>query len=163
VSYLCQLVQNHGVETFVSRAKSKGETGDFPTIEDTFTDLGPFSAILSAFRYDPNAAWLVVACDLPMISEETITKLIANRNASSVATAYRNESSGFPEPLITIWEPKAYPLLLHFLSIGYSCPRKVLINTDVHSILPNSQLELMNANTPEEYEAAKKLINSGSN
>jgi molybdopterin-guanine dinucleotide biosynthesis protein A len=160
VSFVSELLEKQGLTTYISKAKVDDASSDLPALVDTFTDLGPFGAILSAFRTDPNCAWLVVACDLPMLSEETIERLIKNRSTASVATAFHSEASGFPEPLITIWEPKAYPLLLHFLSIGYSCPRKVLINTDVHTILPTSQLELMNANTPEEYEAAKKLIQS---
>ncbi len=162
VSFVSELLEKQGLTTYVSKAKVDEASSGLRILVDTFTDLGPFGAILSAFRSDPNSAWLVVACDLPLLREATIKRLIENRNTSSVATAFQNESSGFPEPLITIWEPKAYPLLLHFLSLGYSCPRKVLINTDVNTILPYSQIELMNANTPEEYETAKSLISSKS-
>ncbi|MDZ7878901.1 MAG: NTP transferase domain-containing protein [Saprospiraceae bacterium] len=123
-----------------------------PIITDTFLELGPFGAILSAFRHDPNAAWLVVACDLPLLDTETLDYLIKNRNLSAVATAFRSPSSkeGFPEPLITIWEPRAYPILLSFLAQGMSCPRKVLINSDSHLLDAPNPDALSNVNTPEE-------------
>jgi molybdenum cofactor guanylyltransferase len=123
-----------------------------PIIADTFTDLGPFGAILSAFRHDPNAAWLVIACDLPLLDAETLEFLIKNRNLSAVATAFKSPQSedSFPEPLITIWEPRAYPILLSFLAQGISCPRKVLINSDSHLLNAPNPESLFNANTPEE-------------
>jgi molybdenum cofactor guanylyltransferase len=126
-----------------------------PIVTDTFLDLGPFGAILSAFRHDPNAAWLVIACDLPLLDAETLDYLIKNRNLSSIATAFKSPESAdrFPEPLITIWEPRAYPILLSFLAQGISCPRKVLINSDTHLLEAPNQNALKNVNTPEEKEA----------
>ncbi len=125
---------------------------DVPIIADTFLELGPFGAILSAFRHDPNAAWLVVACDLPLLDAETLAFLIKNRNLSAVATAFKSPQSvdSFPEPLITIWEPRAYPILLSFLAQGTSCPRKVLINSAIELLNAPNNEALMNVNTPEE-------------
>jgi molybdenum cofactor guanylyltransferase len=126
-----------------------------PIITDTFLDLGPFGAILSAFRHDPNAAWMVIACDLPLLDAETLDFLIKNRNLSAIATAFKSPEStdSFPEPLITIWEPRAYPILLSFLAQGISCPRKVLINSDTHLLDAPNLDALKNVNTPEEKEA----------
>ncbi len=140
-------------EAFISiRPDQQTELSDYPTISDTFTDLGPFGAILSAFRSDPNAAWVVVACDQPLLDLETLSHLKSNRNVSKMATTFHNPETNFPEPLITIWEPRAYPVLLKFLSLGYSCPRKALINSDCEVLTVPNQLALKNANTPKEFE-----------
>lgn len=127
-------------------------------IVDSIDDLGPYGAILSAFREYPNSAWLVIACDLPLLSKESISQLITNRDPSKIATAFNNEKTGFPEPLITIWEPKAYPLLLHFFSLGYSCPRKVLINSNIKLVDPTNNDELRNVNNQEDFNEVIKLI-----
>ena len=139
-------------KTFLSGRKEQVEEWktQFPIIADSFIGLGPFGAILSAFRENPNAAWLCVACDLPLLTEKTIKQLIAARNPSKIATAFYNSDTEFPEPLITIWEPKSYPILLHFLSLGYSCPRKVLINSDVKVVRLMDESVLTNVNTEEE-------------
>jgi len=148
-------------ETFLSVRSSKNETPtDYPFLEDTFYDLGPFGAIASAFRQQPNAAWLVVACDLPLLDLETLDFLVKNRQASAVATAFNSPVNQFPEPLISIWEPKSYPILLQFLAQGFSCPRKVLINSEVNLVDAPEGQKLMNVNKPEELEAAIKLIES---
>ncbi len=128
-------------------------------LPDTFEDLGPFGGILSAFRANPNVAWLTLASDLPLLDEEMIDTLIQNRDPSKIATAFWDPEGKFPEPLITIWEPRAYPELLHFLSLGYSCPRKALINSDVKLIEAPDVTKLMNVNYPEDYDLALKRIN----
>ena len=53
---------------------------------------------------------------------------------------------------------RALSRLLYFLSLGYSCPRKVLINSDIKEIDPPHELSLFNANTPEESEFAVKKL-----
>ncbi|WP_428329598.1 NTP transferase domain-containing protein [Mucilaginibacter sp.] len=130
----------------------------YPNIPDTFTGLGPFGAILSAFREQPDSAWLIVACDLPLINAETLRYLTDNRNTASIATAYQSTFNDFPEPLITIWEPKSYTVLLSFLAQGYSCPRKVLINSDVHILNAKAPADLTNVNTPEELDRIKREL-----
>ena len=70
-----------------------------------------------------------------------------------MATAIKGKTKEFVEPLITIYEPKAYPILLSYLAQGYSCPRKVLINSDVEIVEVDDDL-IRNVNTPEEYQQA---------
>jgi molybdenum cofactor guanylyltransferase len=159
ISYLVELLNAQNCAPHLSCRKEQAmnfimdlDTEDVPIVMDSFLDLGPFGAILSAFRHDPNAAWLVIACDLPLLDAETLDYLIKNRNLSAIATAFKSPQSedGFPEPLITIWEPRAYPILLSFLAQGISCPRKVLINSNTHLIdAPNTDA-LTNVNTKEE-------------
>ncbi len=140
-------------QAFISiRQDQQEELRDFPTLVDSFMDLGPYGAILSAFRQDPNAAWMVVACDQPFLDIQALAYLKEARNLSKIATCYHNPETDFPEPLITIWEPRAYPTLLNFLSLGYSCPRKVLINSDCEVLTAPNRMVLKNVNTPEEYE-----------
>lgn len=159
--YMADVLNEICDETFLSVRSSKKEAAtDYPFLEDTFYDLGPFGAIASAFRHRPNAAWLVVACDLPLLDLETLDFLVKNRNPSAIATAFNSPVNQFPEPLISIWEPKSYPVLLQFLAQGFSCPRKVLINSDVRLVDAPDGQKLMNVNKPEELEEVMKLIKS---
>ncbi|MGD1959585.1 MAG: NTP transferase domain-containing protein [Fulvivirga sp.] len=145
-------------ETFISKRSEIKLNSGYSFIEDAFTGLGPYGGILSAFRQNPNAAWLSVACDVPMLDQLTLQRLINNRDISKVATCFHNPETNFPEPLITVWEPRAYQQLLYFLSLGYSCPRKVLINSDVHEVQLDHTEVLTNVNTPEEYDNIKNYI-----
>lgn len=127
-------------------------------LADTFTGLGPMGAILSAFRHEPDAAWLVVACDLPLLDEATLRFLLDKRRPAAAATTFRSPLNEFPEPLVALWEPKSYLLLLQFLAQGYSCPRKVLINAPVHLLDAPDPDALLNVNTPEEVDVAMQKL-----
>jgi molybdopterin-guanine dinucleotide biosynthesis protein A len=129
-------------------------------LPDTFLGLGPLGGILSAFQADPNAAWLVLACDLPFLTRDTLEFLVSNRQPACMATSFRSPWDEFPEPLVSIWEPRSYGQLLRFLSLGYSCPRKALINSDVELLAPPAPGELRNVNTPEERAAATQELAS---
>ena len=158
--YEADLVNKFCNRTFISCRQNQDELieTNYEKLYDTFTGLGPYGGILSAFRSYPNAAWLTIACDMPYVSKETIKQLVKNRNPQKLATCFHNTETEFPEPLMTIWEPRAYPVLLEFLSQGYSCPRKVLINTDIEELTIEDQLSIANANDPNEMEEAKAFL-----
>jgi molybdopterin-guanine dinucleotide biosynthesis protein A len=158
--YMADLLKNYTNHVYIScRADQQQEVdAAYQTLPDSFKGMGPFGAILSAFREQPEKAWLVVACDLPLLDQPTLDFLVAHRQPSAIATTFKSDYNGFPEPLITIWEPKSYAVLLSFLAQGYSCPRKVLINSDTH-VLDAPQTEaLTNVNTPEEFERVQALL-----
>ena len=157
---LYDILSKHCTDTALSVAKEL-ESVEFPQVPDSFLGLGPYGGIMSAFKLNPTSAILTIPCDVPLVDEALIHKLIDNRDASRVATCFYNPDTQFPEPLITIWEPKSYPLLLEFLSMGYSCPRKVLINSDIKMIeLGDESVKLKNVNTPEDKEHVQKMISS---
>lgn len=153
--HAADLLSSFTAKTFVSvRDINPGFESAYDFLPDSFLDLGPFGGILTAMRSQPNAAWLSVATDIPRLNSEMLSELVRRRNPSKVATCFYNPETKFPEPLITIWEPRAYHVMLEFLANGYSCPRKVLINSDVEMIdNPVYYDNLINVNTPEELEA----------
>ncbi len=162
--HVYNLLSQHCTETFIScNHQQAASIHNMPVIEDLFLDLGPAGGILSAFRHNPNAAWLTVACDLPFLPSDAIQFLIRHRNSSKMATAFMDAKEKFPEPLITIWEPKAYPVLLQFLSQGYGCPRKVLINSDIELLHAPDASAFKNINTAEEYKKALLILNNKHN
>ena len=158
VDYLSEQLKQKCTDVFVSVRKEQASDYSIPVISDTYANFGPLGGILSAFRHDPNSAWLTIATDLPFVSEEAIDELFNHRDKSKIATCFIKSGSEFPDPLFTIWEPKAYKSLLNFLILGYSCPRKVLINSDVKVVPISDDQILMNVNNPEELEKAKKII-----
>lgn len=156
VEHVVDLMEANKLQTYVSVAVD-GQLKGYNIIQDKFVGLGVFGAICSAFQKDPNKAWLVLATDLPNVNSDLINLLLSSRNPTKIATAVKGSSKEFVEPLVTIYEPKAYPVLLAYLAQGYSCPRKVLINSDVEIIEIDDQL-IKNINTPQEYKEVKEQI-----
>ncbi len=160
--YLYELLEEFCDDVYLSiRAEQKEDLGsNFKTIIDTNDFKGPMNGIMSAHQQFPDAAWLVVATDLPLADKNSIQNLIENRNPDKVATAYATHESGLPEPLFAIWEPHAFTKALEYLKDGLkTCPRKFLINNNTQLIFPKNDAVLINANTTEDYKLALQKLN----
>ncbi|MCK5440478.1 MAG: molybdenum cofactor guanylyltransferase [Maribacter sp.] len=159
--YLYQLLEKVCERTFISiREEQASEVSSaVNTIVDEDVFKGPFNGILSAHNKYPGVAWLVLACDLPLIDVKSLEGLISNRKKSSYATAFAQKENPLPEPLCAIWEPHALNEAAPYLENGNgSCPRKFLIRNDAHLVFPENGNVLLNANSEEEYrEALTKL------
>ncbi len=155
--YMFELLLPFCDEVFLSvNEQQVHSVENLPYIQDTVIDKGPAGGILSTFEHNPNAAWLVVACDLPYLNKETIAYLIEHRNPQKIATAFWNETGEFPEPLIAVWEPKAHLFLQQFMTNGAHCPRKFLIQNDVEMLTAPDAYRFRNINTKDEYESTMK-------
>jgi molybdopterin-guanine dinucleotide biosynthesis protein A len=114
---------------------------------------GPIAGIRAALAEHPEAAWLVLACDLPFLDTATIDALIAARDPEGDATAFRSSHDGLPEPLCAIYEPRAAVSVATHIAAGKNCPRKYLINARTRLIDQPNPRALDNVNTVDEYGA----------
>lgn len=154
LSELCERV-------FVSTRSDQAAEQQFAGLEqlhDRFLDIGPMGGILTALHAHPSAAWLVLGCDLPFVSRETLGALLDTRDPFRLATCYESPTDGLPEPLCALYEP-GYRLHLHqFLASGRTCPRKALIQSRSRRLPLRDPHALDNVNYPEEAEAALARI-----
>lgn len=148
-----QLLESKNLETFYSVQKSKNED----EISDIYPNLGPIGGIYAAFQKDPNSAWFVLATDVPFVNKEVINLLLENRNQNKVATSIKGKNKDFIEPLISIYEPKAFFLLKEYVEKGIYSPMKLLMNSEIEIVEVDDNL-IRNINTPEEFEIAKSQI-----
>ena len=158
--HMVDLLEQFCSAVFISCRPGQQEqpSAGYKILTDTIIDLGPYGAILSAFEKNAECAWLVTACDLPLLDKFTIQYLVNHRDPSCIATTFKSPYDGLPEPLITIWESHSYPVLLSFLNEGISCPRKALINSDVCVLNPPDPMALTNVNTPGDAAKTRDLI-----
>ncbi len=155
--YLYQLLEKVCDQTFMSvRGEQAPELqSTVKTIIDEDIFKGPLNGMLSAHKQYPNVAWLVLACDLPLMDEKSLRELILNRKSSAYATAFAQKENPLPEPLCAIWEPQALEEAITYLEKGNgSCPRRFLISNDTHLVIPKNGNALLNANSEEEYKEA---------
>ncbi|HEY4968952.1 MAG TPA: NTP transferase domain-containing protein [Steroidobacteraceae bacterium] len=161
----CELASRHAAQVFVSvRANQTADPAraERPMIVDSVAGEGPTVGIRSALAAHPNVAWLVMACDLPFLSDAVLSHLVRERDPASVATAFRSVHDGLPEPLCAIWEPAAAAALAAFQAGGGQCPRKFLIRHMTHLLEPLDRRALDNVNTPEEYAEALAALDAAS-
>ncbi|HEU0225305.1 MAG TPA: NTP transferase domain-containing protein [Steroidobacteraceae bacterium] len=133
----------------------------FPQVVDGAAGQGPIAGILAAQALDPGAAWLVVACDLPLLDGATLDELIAGRDPARVATAFRSSHDGLPEPLCAIWEPTSAAWLSRWVASGQSCPRRFLMRHDARLLDAARPRALDNANTPQDAASVRAALAAG--
>lgn len=148
--YLFQLLSKFCSEVYFSSRQEQGLLEN--VILDTLA-ISPISGILSAFEHNSETAWLVLACDMPLVSDEAIELLIKHRNPEKMATAFYNPEISAPEPLITIYEPKAYLLLSEYIHSGHKSPKVFLQNNEVQLIAIQEKSFLKNVNSKAEFDA----------
>ena len=160
--YLYNLLSQVCEDTFISLRED--QEAELPVAMKTIVDLnefkGPYNGLLSAHKKYPDVAWLVLACDLPLMDLDALKELISQRDSVKVATAFALKENPLPEPLCAIWEPQALQQSIEYLKSGNgTCPRKYLINHDTKLVFPKFENVLLNANSEEDYkEALKKLV-----
>ena len=131
----------------------------FAQIEDALEEIGPIAGILAAQARHPEAAWLVLACDLPFLDARTLAHLIArarcrrDRHRLSLAA-----TTACPEPLCAIYEPRSHALLERHVAHGRHCPRRFLRSIEARLLEEPDPRALDNINTRAEYAAASGTL-----
>ncbi len=156
-AHLYKLLDQVCERTFISLRKDQTAdlSNEFETIIDLDEFKGPYNGLLSAHKKYPEVAWLVLACDLPLIDLEALQELISARDSKYLSTAFAMKENPLPEPLCAIWEPEAMQESVVYMQSGNgSCPRKYLINSQVKLVFPKNENVLLNANSEAEYQNA---------
>jgi molybdenum cofactor guanylyltransferase len=144
--YLFEILSPYCSEVYVSL--NKNQTTDLPHIFDIDLPIkSPIVGVISAFEKHSETAWLIVACDMPFVNQEVIEYLIKHRNPEKFATAFLNPEEHFPEPLLTIYEPRIFPELQEAVNQGKKSPMKVLESLQVELLKVIDSEVLVNVNT----------------
>ncbi|GAB3947074.1 hypothetical protein GCM10028805_18670 [Spirosoma harenae] len=118
-------------------------------IVDSFDAASPLNGIVSAFEYDPAAAWFVVACDMPLLTVQSLDALAKGRNPAKLATVFYDSDGKLPEPLLGIYEPAFGPILQEAFTAGQISPRQILQQNEIELLTVPDVRELTNINDPK--------------
>ncbi|WP_375444902.1 molybdenum cofactor guanylyltransferase [uncultured Fibrella sp.] len=127
--------REHLTEMLSTRCESvywSVNTGQFNTLTynrmvlDAYSETGPLGGLLTALEAFPDVAWLIVPCDLPQLDSGTLQYLLSNRNSETLVTAFWNADHTGAEPLVSLWEPSAGPVLRAWFQAGNRSPRRFL-------------------------------------
>lgn len=150
--HLFNLLKGFCMEVYLSCKDESGIPSALNPLADYFQIDSPLNGILSAFRHDPRSAWLAVAVDMPLVDAATIQLLVEQRDAGRVASCFTDSGGQKPEPLLTLWEPRAFPLLRGFHDDGRISPREFLLENDIQLLTAPDKRVLANVNSEEELK-----------
>ena len=127
---------------------------------DAIIDLakGPLCAIHEAQTAHPDARWLVIACDLPLLDSETLNELISQADQSKSATSYMSRVDHRAEPLCAIYELSSAEAISQAIEKGSRCPRKVLEAVETKLIELSTPHALDNANSPADTLEVRSIL-----
>lgn len=137
------------------------ECKDLPQIHDRYPGIGPLGGILSAMAAHSDAAWLVLAVDMPLVTRDVLARLVEARDPGRLVTAYRSAVDDSPEPLCAIYEPAARDRLEAARASKMYSLRQAISPEQSKSIEPPDDASLSNVNTPEAYEATRAMLAHG--
>jgi molybdenum cofactor guanylyltransferase len=127
---------------------------DLPLIVDAPGVRGPAAGLLGGWDIDAERAWLVLAVDLPFVDAALLGELCAGRKAARLATAFAHPD-GTPEPLCTIWEPAARPVLAARVAAGDRSLRRVLEMNPIERLEVSEPGRLRGIDTAADYARAR--------
>ena len=113
---------------------------------------GPLAGIGALLNTHPYTSWLVTACDMPQINEQSLVWLLGQRRRNCAAVLPRNPESGRSEPLLAYYDYRCGPLLEDLIRSG---SRKIRELAGEDMVLqPEIPVDLLgcwqNVNYPEE-------------
>lgn len=130
----------------------------YPLVIDSVSDGGPSAGLVAAHLAEPDAAWLVVACDMPLLDDLCISGLIRARDPLAGATAWRG-ADGEPEPLCALYEPSNLAAFAAQISSGANPgPRAWLRASGAYLLQPPEAGLFASANTPADLERIESLL-----
>ncbi len=130
----------------------------FPCIVDVPGCEGPAAGLLAAQRSRPDAGWLVVACDLPLLDQATLETLIAARFVAGDVTLYGGFPDARPEPLCAIWEASSAGAIEDSLVRGNGSFQQALKGLRVRLLEIDAHSALTNVNTPTDVQRARQAL-----
>jgi len=135
-----------------------------PVLRDPPGAEGPLAGLLAAFSAEPEAAWLVLACDLPLVHAGLLARLVARhkREPGLPFVACAGSGDGWPEPLCAIYARPAGPILARYAARGEFSPRRIMVEESAALLdVSGDGAALINVNTPQDLAAARAMANQG--
>jgi molybdopterin-guanine dinucleotide biosynthesis protein A len=124
---------------------------------------GPLAGLLAALRHDPGSAWLVLACDQPLVTSAALSWLASQRAAGALAILPRLSEERV-EPFPGIYEPSSRDALDELARRGGSASSLQHLTRVEGVLTPRVPAELApsfaGANRPEELESLAALAAS---
>lgn len=116
---------------------------------------GPLSGILAAMRWRPAVSWLLVACDMPDISEDAVRWLLARRRPGVWGTVPRLREGGPVEPLLAHYDCRCLPFFEDLVRTGCLRISMVAAGAKVETPLVPERIRpsWRNVNTVEDLRA----------
>lgn len=123
-------------------------------IADQAQQQGPLAGILAALEHCQSAQLLVLPIDTPLLSTLSLQRLL--RHAAGQAACFANS----PLPCVLPVSPTLSAMISKQLQNGQRSVKALLAELKART-LPAPTTELLNTNTPQDWQLCLNLLNNG--
>lgn len=160
--YIYNLLKKYCQSVFISCNQNQKKTiiAEYNPIEDNnkFGDIGPMAGLLSYITVNSYMPVLLIACDYPYLTESDIELIFKNRKPEYDVICYKNEDTGFEEPLIAMYETSALKKLKLFYNNGNTSLRLFISTINTKTLKPLSSKSITSVDTIEKAEEVIKKL-----
>ncbi len=156
---------SHHTEQIVLAGKGKvpESLGHLCRIPDIPGAAGPLSGILATLRWQPEVSWLLIACDMPNVSQDALLWLTEQRRVGIWATIPTQVKDSKREPLLAYYDFRSGSLFEKMYQCGSLRVSSLAEEMKVATPYIPKKIEgaWRNVNTPDEFK--KHVTESGLN
>lgn len=148
-----------GLPLYWSQRPGQYTEGLFPSLPrlvDQNPGAGPLAALMSAHQQAPESAWLVLACDWPLLRSADILHLLQNRRPEMPVTTYVYQ--GRREPLCSLYEPAFLQDAEQAWQAGQQSLYRLLEASAAWEVCPLNAARFINANDPAARQQSEETV-----
>jgi molybdopterin-guanine dinucleotide biosynthesis protein A len=127
--------------------------------DESFGNIGPMRALLTAFNQYPKKNFLLIGCDYPFLTMDEL-QLFSN-NCTNEPSAFYNKADDIYEPMLAWYPHKGFNELKRKYETKQFSLQLFLKESNAIKYLPTDINCIQSIDTPEAFDAAFKLINAG--
>jgi molybdenum cofactor guanylyltransferase len=124
----------------------------FPVVADLIPDCGPLGGLYTALKTSSSDWILMVACDMPAVTVELLTRLIQAAPACGRLALVPQTDAGW-EPLCAVYHQSLLPLVTRALDHKLLKMQDFISKIGAAAWLAPDPSVFANVNTPQEWEA----------
>ncbi len=125
----------------------------YPVVPDLFPGFGPLGGIVTSLSASASEWNLIVACDMPGVSVQFLTALLAEAAGSAADCAIPRTPDGRLHAVCAVYRQSARLPLLRAVDAGIHKLHDAIKDLNVHFCAVSAAELLANVNTPAEWSA----------
>ncbi len=137
----------------VGRSFEAQGSPDAPRIPDDYVEAGPLGGIATALRLAASQDCLILPCDMPLLSEDLLRRLIAlHHDQPADCTLVVNPIRGRPEPLVGVYAPTCLAPMRESIAQRRLAIWRTLepLRVQLLTVPRDEARQLVNLNTPKD-------------
>lgn len=153
--HLYEMLETLCEQVFIScnREQVSGIPDKYSVVVDAqeYEDIGPMAALLTAFKQHPEATFLVVGCDYPLLKQEHLQRLLEVSLQTKKTVAFYRKDSEIYEPLIAVYQSDVYRVLQENFKLSNYSLQAVLRALNANLIELEEHMGITSIDTEENY------------